>query len=1044
MTYAIILLSHYWQNCLSGVLAHIAYLLLVVLVGSITISGISQSFAEKEEIPDWVKTTLTLWSNGEITNEEFVKAIDYLSANGIVTISSTNDKEIQRQVEYLKAKSEVFQEETKELREENKEYRILLKSQDINKSTNPSTKYPISLSKIFDEYQTLQIEIKTLRETNKQFSINIDKWISNNEILEHPVSSNVNNDKLVQVKSEFVEELNNLKLENKKYEDEINNLEENATSYENNIELLKLENQNKLQLISALKERNQENRDKLNLLIQGEKAYESIIYQLRDENFIQKQKMVLYENKIKSFDETFDVMNIEQTQNEQNVSKLEKQNFYYIDTISELEEINQEQKVDLITVTNDLTETNKLVGMLSEQIQGYESTIKSLNDESVLFQNKIRLVEGEKTEYQDKISQLELEKTEQRKTLFGIMNDAEESNEFATTLNSRLTNLQEIINKLENENIQYKSTIHELGSENIEKNISLITMKNNIDDLNNFVEQLNSKIGNYENTIQVLQNENTLFRNDMMFVQDKNISEHESLIRQLQKEGNSQQMTIVSMNIEIEESNELINTLNSKIVGYEKQINLVEQERLQYKNEITTLKMETSYQQDSLGSVNNAIIENSSMIKLLTEKNERHQEIINELKEENKLLELKTNFATNENSDNLILINEVESENKEMRKQVELLQFEIKQKHEQIDTLKNIQIQKDNEISQIQAQKLQVSKPTSDLNDVEGLSMQNDVLLLELNYLKAKNLVNDEEIETLRGENEEYRVLLNLLKKGQNSVTGIDNVNYDSMNEEAAQGVVMYRTTVMEKSLPEGWIPKVNNSKEYLIYIEPIPKWSKNILPEVDKAIEFWSEVAGVQFEIVNAPSFEIISIGWEKELQNGYDGYVVGQTSVSIALGSSDCDGKWKPYSSESIKNILIHEIGHTVGLDHAVNKSNIMYPMIHDAKFAAIDQSFTIPQDGSIFVRGCSFSADPSYKYQVEVKDSMKVDIFFVPSVKEKYKVDSGESFSYYSDINCIGLDKSLKIGVCKEIVDSAGMLIINSDNQNTISLKVYLEEQ
>ncbi len=116
-----------------------ALLFLLILVGSITISGISQSFAEKGEIPDWVKTTLSLWSNGEITNEEFVKAIDYLSAKGIVTISSTNDKEVQRQVEYLKAKSEVFQEEAKELREENKEYRILLKSQELNKSTNKST-----------------------------------------------------------------------------------------------------------------------------------------------------------------------------------------------------------------------------------------------------------------------------------------------------------------------------------------------------------------------------------------------------------------------------------------------------------------------------------------------------------------------------------------------------------------------------------------------------------------------------------------------------------------------------------------------------------------------------------------------------------------------------------------------------------------------------------------------------------------------------------------------------------------------------------------
>ncbi len=130
----------------------VAFIVLFILIGVVTISEISQSFAEKGEVPNWVKTTLALWSNGEITNEEFVKAIDYLTTKGIVTISSINDKEVQRQVEYLKAKSEVFQEEAKDLREENKEYRILLKSQEINKSTNTSMKNPTSLSKMFDEY----------------------------------------------------------------------------------------------------------------------------------------------------------------------------------------------------------------------------------------------------------------------------------------------------------------------------------------------------------------------------------------------------------------------------------------------------------------------------------------------------------------------------------------------------------------------------------------------------------------------------------------------------------------------------------------------------------------------------------------------------------------------------------------------------------------------------------------------------------------------------------------------------------------------------
>ena len=378
----------------------VTFVVLLILIGTIPISGISQSFADQGEIPDWVKTTLSLWTSGEITNEEFVKAIDYLTERGVVEISSTNDKEIQRQMEYLKAKSEVFQEETKELREENKEYRVLLKSQEINKSE----KFPTSMSKIFDEYQALQIEVKSLRETNQKMSKNIDAWVSNFETPELQVSSNIENDELVQVKSEFVNQLNNLKLDNKKYEDKIYELKENSSSYKNNIELLKMENENKKELILALKERNQENRESTNQLIQNEETYESMISNLRNESSIQKQKIEVYENKIKSLDAVFEVMNDEQIQNEQSLIKTEEEKFQYSNTIGELENINQEQKAELVSITEELSKTNDHLGILSEQINDYEFTIKTLRGESKLFENKINHIETEKMEYENEIT----------------------------------------------------------------------------------------------------------------------------------------------------------------------------------------------------------------------------------------------------------------------------------------------------------------------------------------------------------------------------------------------------------------------------------------------------------------------------------------------------------------------------------------------------------------------------------------------------------------------------------------------------------------
>jgi len=141
-------------------LVRVAILVLIVFVGIIPAS------AEEIEIPEWVKTTLVMWSEGEISDQEFVTAIDYLKDKGIVKLSSVNDEEVQRQIEYLKAKNEVIKKEVEDLREINEEYRIELKSQEINKGSTPT-----SMSRLLSEYEALQKEVKILRETTNSLQI---------------------------------------------------------------------------------------------------------------------------------------------------------------------------------------------------------------------------------------------------------------------------------------------------------------------------------------------------------------------------------------------------------------------------------------------------------------------------------------------------------------------------------------------------------------------------------------------------------------------------------------------------------------------------------------------------------------------------------------------------------------------------------------------------------------------------------------------------------------------------------------------------------
>jgi len=1014
-----------------GTIVQVAILLLLLLVGVFLLVDVNPSFGEQDRIPEWVKNTLSMWSDGSITNEEFVRAIDYLSEQGIIKISSTSDKEMQRHADYLKAKSEVLEDEVKQLREENKEFRILLKSQKISKSSD----YPATMSKLFDEYQALQNEIKSLRATNKQFSKQIDSWITSNGIPEQRSPSNVGDDERLQTESRYVKKINDLTLENKAFVDQIRGLEEKATSYQNDIDVLNLEIQNNQELITVLKEINQENRLQANQLIQNDEEYKLLIADLKNENLLQKQKMIEYEEKIKSLDEKFNIALNQQQQNEANISLLENKNSNFEETISNLEDINQTQKEQLVGALNDLVNANNVISSLSGKIDEYAILVKSLEDDSVLLENKLEQTNAEKTRDQAKISQLEQENAEQRKVLIEVMNEAQESNEFQSILDSRLTNYRELVDDLKTENDQYRQTIGALEHENIEKNTSLILMKNTVDDLNDLVTVLNSKIQSHENTINVLNDENNALKNDLIPTHEQKVSEFESKLRDLEGEKTIQKEFITRLELEIEESDALVNELNSEISSYQNQIKLFENENLQYRNEITSLK---NVQNPPLNAAGEILGQTDNMIQLLTEQNSLYQKTIDELKEENKILEKKASVANNDNADNLILMSEIHAENNDLKKQISFLHTEIKEKHDQIISLKNTQVQ-NNAISQ--DSHIQKSTLASSGDMIDELTKKNDLLLVELNYLKAKDLVNDDEIKVLRDENKEYRILLNLLKKDQKSVTGIDSANHDYMNENNVQGV-MFKTTNIQKNLPDDWISQIKTSKTPLLFVEPTPKWSKDMSAEVRDALDYWKQIANVEFKIVSTYSSDITTIEWKKELRNDFDGYTVGQTHISIGLGSTNCDGTWRPYSSESIKNILIHEIGHTLGLGHASAESNIMYPMIDDAKFAPLDQTVVIPRNDSVFIKGCSFSADPSYKYQVSVQDSNKVDVFFVPSIDEKYKVDSDKSFGYYSDINCIGLDKSRKSGVCT-IANSGGMLIINP-NDHAVTTKIHLEEQ
>ncbi|MBA4454487.1 MAG: matrixin family metalloprotease, partial [Nitrosopumilaceae archaeon] len=48
----------------------------------------------------------------------------------------------------------------------------------------------------------------------------------------------------------------------------------------------------------------------------------------------------------------------------------------------------------------------------------------------------------------------------------------------------------------------------------------------------------------------------------------------------------------------------------------------------------------------------------------------------------------------------------------------------------------------------------------------------------------------------------------------------------------------------------------------------------------------------------------------------------------VEVTLGDYSCDGSFQLYDVSSVKQIMTHELGHSIGLPHIEDTTNIMHP--------------------------------------------------------------------------------------------------------------------
>lgn len=134
-------------------------------------------------------------------------------------------------------------------------------------------------------------------------------------------------------------------------------------------------------------------------------------------------------------------------------------------------------------------------------------------------------------------------------------------------------------------------------------------------------------------------------------------------------------------------------------------------------------------------------------------------------------------------------------------------------------------------------------------------------------------------------------------------------------------------------------LSKISTKNEHkVIYysIQAIPNLPDKQIPldALHKALDSWKSLnPNLDFIESDDPNIEI---RWQTYASKTHSGLatcnsvlfgLLSHCILDISVGDEDCSGNYVQNDENMVTNIIMHEIGHTLGLGHSYDKNNLMY---------------------------------------------------------------------------------------------------------------------
>lgn len=224
----------------------------------------------------------------------------------------------------------------------------------------------------------------------------------------------------------------------------------------------------------------------------------------------------------------------------------------------------------------------------------------------------------------------------------------------------------------------------------------------------------------------------------------------------------------------------------------------------------------------------------------------------------------------------------------------------------------------------------------------------------------------------------------------------------------------------------------VNGDLKFYVY--PLPSYAatgvSKAVEDIATTLSSWSPYEAI-IKRVYSPNDADLTISWIKDYGSEVLGQAIFRAHLEVGIGSNNCLGEWSAFDSNTVKKILWHELGHSMGYGHSNNSNNIMY--------SGMNTYFEVESEISKVIPGGYFITQPlcssgGYSYGFKTDSPTTGFNLFVLSPGVDPKSFSEESSSFYLGCGAKGMQSYP--GSC--VVDSGSKIYIeNTSVSNAIKL-------